>query len=141
MSGIAGDIDRALTNLMQDFETELPVAWQGMNFTPPSGAGAAWWEPMLFLNGSAYTFLGEDAEPQQGLYQVTLHRLPMGGAYSFDKPANYALAAEIAAHFAKGAKTSFGAARVRVTAHPSVSHPLFDDGRMMIVVTIPWMTF
>lgn len=127
--------DLLLTHLGKlNLSPKLPVAYPNLPFKPPSGS---YLEARFMPNTNVDRFLGDnDTVQYQGLLQVTLVVLSAGGIIDPLK-----IAAQVAAHFAKGTILQGSGVKVRVYNKPSVASTLQDTDRLRIPITIPYRCF
>jgi hypothetical protein len=110
----------------------LPIAFPGLDFTPPSGP---YLQASFQPNRPPPRPIGF-VEPRGaiGLLQISV-RWPGGqGALKA-----YDVAETVKAAFPIGSEISRNGVRVRIVTDPSVAgHLTEDDNRIMVPVTIPW---
>lgn len=120
------DILNAALTRMAALSTSLPIAWPGVNFTPPSEG--MWFEVRHFPNESENLAMNDNSKNIfLGFLQVSVYTRPGSGIVSLTEEAE-----KIQAHFPKG--QAFGPVQVR--KRPSQSPPITDDGFIFIPVTI-----
>ena len=106
-----------------------PVAWPGIDFTPP--ASGIWLEPMVMPNTGIDNGLAPtDGTVPQGLFQVSV----------FDRPGRGILAVNRAADAVKAAfvKNATITGLVRVQRNPWSFEIEPDGDRLSVIVTIPY---
>lgn len=113
---------------MDSLTTTLPIAWPGVNFTPPQSG--YWFEIRHFPNEPSNLGLGDTAKQEyRGFVQVSVFGRPGSGIFGMTDEAE-----NVVAHFAKG--TDLGPVKVRV--RPYISPPIPEDTHIQIPVTIPY---
>lgn len=122
------DILTGALNHMAAFTTSLPIAWPGVNFTPPSEG--MWFEVRHFPN-TPNNLVMDNAGDQEflGFLQVSVFDRPGAGIVKATEQAE-----GIIAHFPKG--TALGPVMVRV--RPYLSPPIPEDNSIQIPVTVPY---
>jgi len=106
-----------------------PVAWPGIDFTPPSSG--VWLEPMVMPNTGIDNGLAPtDGTVPQGLFQVSV----------FDRPGRGILAVNRAADAVKAAfvKNATITGLVRVQRNPWSFEIEPNGDRLSVIVTIPY---
>jgi len=106
-----------------------PVAWPGIDFTPPSSG--IWLEPMVMPNTGIDNGLAPtDGTVPQGLFQVSV----------FDRPGRGILAVNRAADAVKAAflKNATITGLVRVQRNPWSFEIEPNGDRLSVIVTIPY---
>jgi len=122
------DILNAALQHMDSLATSLPIAWPGVNFTPPQSG--MWFEVRHFPNESENLGLEDSASNLFiGFLQVAVFTRTGSGIVKLTEEAE-----KIQAHFAKG--TEFGPVRVRKRPHQSP--PVPSDEAIFIPVTISY---
>ena len=122
------DILTGALNRMSGYTTPLPIAWPGVNFTPPQSG--MWFEVRHFPNEPDHFAYDDDAkQTYRGFVQVSVFDRPGGGIVSATEEAE-----GVAARFAKG--TALGP--VLVSRKPYVSPAVYQDNLIQIPVTIPY---
>lgn len=121
------DILKGAMDHMVAFVTSLPIAWPGVNFTPPSDG--MWFELSLFPNEPDDLTYDDDDAITLGFVQVLVNDQAGNGIIGLIDEAE-----NIIAHFPKG--TDFG--QVQVRKKPYMSPPVTDGNRIFIPVTIPY---
>jgi hypothetical protein len=122
------DILTGALSRMDSYATSLPIAWPGVNFTPPQSG--MWFEVRHFPNEPNSFGYGDDAKQDfRGFLQVSVFGRPGGGIVGLTEEAE-----GIVAHFPKG--QTIGPAVVR--QRPYVSPAIYEDNFIQIPVTIPY---
>ena len=119
-------IQAAFTRLTQ-IQNAPPIAWPGINFTPP--ATGIWFEAMMFPNEPTNLVMDSDTAEQIGFFQVTVCFRPGQG---ITLPMMTAEA--VIAQFPKG--TDLGPVKVRM--RPWLAPTVTASDYQFIPVTIPY---
>lgn len=120
----------SVTAFAQNYTPELPVAYPGINFSPPDTG--LWLELICFWNGSINYGLADDAPAvQQGYFRIIAWSRQGGGLMAAQE-----LADDIEAAFPKGSE--FDTARMYKMADKS--GPVEDDDRIGVPVSLYWRT-
>ena len=107
----------------------VPIAWPGVNFTPPDSG--LWLQASHFPNESENIAWGNDSKNRVlGFCQVSAYTRPGSGIIALS-----GLAEDIIAHFPKGLEL----AGVRVRKRPHQSPPITEDSEIFIPVTIHYL--
>ena len=118
----------ALNQALQGAGLGYPIAWPGVNFTPPPTG--PWLEVSFFPNTPLDPTLSGAGTIPRGLYQVAACVRPGAGV----GPA-HALAAQVLGAFPRMTGIS---GLVRIYRAPYQSAPLIEDNRIAVAVTIPY---
>lgn len=122
------DILTGVFTRMGTLATSLPIAWPGVNFTPPNSG--MWLQIRHFPNEPNNIGWQTDAQQEYiGFVQVQVFTRPGTGIVNATE-----IAEEVIAHFAKG--TEFGP--VCVSRRPYTSPDVVDSDWIYIPVTIPY---
>lgn len=122
------DILTGALSRMASYSTSLPIAWPGINFTPPSEG--RWFEVRHFPNTPNNLVMDADGDQEfLGFLQVSVFDRPGTGIVNLTEEAE-----GIIGHFPKG--TALGPVTVRVK--PYLSSPIPADNSIQIPVTIPY---
>lgn len=113
-------------NRMSIYSTSLPIAWPGVNFTPPSSG--MWLEVRFFPNEPNNISLS-GKQQYIGFMQVSVFVRPGSGIASAISEAE-----AVQAHFPKALTLS----SVTVRQKPYISPPIDEGDRIQIPVTIPY---
>ena len=123
------EIKSALFTLLSDADLGYPIAWPGVDFTPP--ASGYWLEVSFFPNrGYDDGISASSTVTPEGIFQVNAVTRPGGGVMGVGL-----VAAQVQAAFAKGTQVKD---RVHVSRHPYQTEADKMDDRMMIAVTIEY---
>jgi len=112
---------------MDNYSTALPIAWPGVDFTPPSTG--LWLEVLIFPNEPDNYSWDDERQEFMGFLQVSVYDRPGSGIFNMTDEAE-----SIQAHFAKG--TTFGP--VRVSQRPYQRPVVVDGESHFIPITIPY---
>jgi hypothetical protein len=119
----------ALLTHLSTMSNGIPIAWPGVNFTPPDSG--FWLQPRHFPNETVNIAWGNDSKNEYlGFLQVGVYGRPGQGIVGMSD-----LAEDVIAHFPKGLEL----AGVRVRKRPHQSPPVDDDDKMFIPVTIHYL--
>ena len=121
------DIITAAFTRLTAISNAPPIAWPGLNFTPPTSG--IWWEAAIFPNEPRNLTMGEDTAEHLGFLQIQVCYRPGVGLMM---PTLNAEA--IIASFPKG--TELGAVRVR--QKPWLGPTIAAEGYLLLPVTIPY---
>lgn len=122
------DILSAALTRMNALTTSLPIAWPGVDFTPPSEG--MWFEVRHFPNESENMSMeGSSKQLFIGFVQVSVLVRPGSGIVDLTAEAE-----KIQAHFPKGLDLG----PVQVLKRPYQMAPVPDGDRISIPVTVPY---
>jgi len=120
------------TELMQQIQAagfSIPIAWPGVNFTPP--ASGTWIEVTLFENEPLQPGLASDAVVHQvGILQINVTNRPGQGFVGIEATANQVIAA-----FPKGTRIGVHG---KVTRTPYKQSGITEGDKIMIPVRIEY---
>lgn len=121
----------AFMQAIQAANLGYPIAWPGVNFTPP--ATGIWLEVSLFENDPLQPGLANDAPiSERGILQVTACNRPGTGFVTLASAASAVIAA-----FPKGKRIE---GSVKVNRTPYRMGDITDDDKLMIPVRIEYGT-
>ena len=122
-------IQTALFDILASSALGLPIAWPGMNFTPPSSG--QWLEVSLFPNEPTENGISDISSVMpRGNFQVAVADRPGAGVVTMTKTAN-----DVQALYARGTVL---VDPVRIQRMPYQMQMVKMDDRMMIPVTMPY---
>jgi len=122
-------ISAALFQQLDAAALGYPVAWPGIDFTPPSSG--VWLEPMVMPNTGIDNGLAPtDGTVPQGLFQVSVFDRPGRGILAVNRAAD-----EVKAAFVKNATIT---GLVRVQRNPWSFEIEPNGDRLSVIVTIPY---
>jgi len=121
-------IETALNQILEAAALGYPVAWPGIDFTPP--ANGEWLEVIYLPNQGVDDRLADDGYVSpQGIYQVTVASRPQSEIKLREA------AEAVQAVFPKGTRIS---GNIRVGSHPYTSSARIEDDRMRLPVTVEY---
>lgn len=123
------DIKNALYTILSDAALGYPIAWQGVNFTPPDRG--LWLETAFAPNSGLDNSLAYDSGViPRGIFQVACYDRGGKGTFAVDK-----LAQDVSDVFAKGTTL---AGSVRVVSCPFIMPIDIDDDSISVIVSVEY---
>lgn len=123
------DIMQALFQVLSNADLNYPVAWPGVNFTPPTSG--VWIEASFLPNSPIDEGIPNDsAVVPRGIFQINVNTRPGSGMVGITTAAEL-----VQSEFPKGTML---AGFVRISQHPYLMSPITEGDRITLPVTIPY---
>lgn len=139
---MAAEIDATIFAALSDrlsaltISPAMPIAWPNVAFPAPNQSTPTAYLRVDFLPNRNIPYpMGDDPEPHQGIFQVSVFRAKGEG---MTKSLN--VAGAIIDHF-KNQKISVEDMIIKISSEPWAANPIQEDTRVQVPVTIPYIAF